>query len=206
MSHYLSEDPWPLVTLLGVVALGFLVAAWLTQQGKHVVFAGITLSLALVVIGIEQLWVTDNERIERIVYDLGRAAQSSNSDQVISYLAPEAAISTGDDLRSRQFGRFSRVLTVQGIREALRRIRFDFVNISNLTVHAGSLSRQGTAEFQSKAVGSYDASVGEVRFPLTVINWSLGFRETSPGVWKVTRITPINPPSEFEGPFGIPQN
>src|SRR5579859_5295919 len=130
MFHYLSEDPWPLVMVLGLIAFAFLVTALLSHQGKYLTSAGITLSIALILIVIEQLWVTDNERIEAIVYDLGRAAQASDADRVISYLAPEAGVAMGDDVRGRQFGSMNHLLTVHGIRETLRRIRFDFVHIS----------------------------------------------------------------------------
>jgi hypothetical protein len=204
MLYYLSEDPWPLVILFGLFGLGFLIALWITRQGKYLVWAGITLGLIFLLIGIEQVWVTDNERIERVVYDLAEAVQASDAERVLSHLAPEADISINTEMAGRPAGPLSRALIAYSIGETLGRTRFDFVRISQLTVHAGSLSRQGRAEFLSQATGNYTTSFGETHFGTTGLNWSLGFRETRPGEWKVTRISPINTPAEFRRPLGIP--
>jgi hypothetical protein len=42
---YLSEDPWPLARTCGRAAMGFLVAAWMTQQGKDLIRAGLAVAL-----------------------------------------------------------------------------------------------------------------------------------------------------------------
>ena len=70
---YLSEDPTYLAGGLLLLAGAFLVALKVTQQGKYLIRAGIALGLGLVVVVVEWLWVTDNERIEQVVYDLRRA-------------------------------------------------------------------------------------------------------------------------------------
>ena len=72
----LSDDPTYLAGGLGLLAGVFLIALRLTQQGKYLVWAAVSLALALVVVGVERVWVTDNERIEETVYGLGRAVAS----------------------------------------------------------------------------------------------------------------------------------
>src|SRR4051812_48332830 len=138
--NYLSEDPWPLAGALGLVALGFLIALWITQQGKHLIRAGIASGLALVVIGIEHLWVTDNERIEAVVYDLARDVQASAPAAIEAHLAPDF---------EAPGGAVGRAL----IRAALPNIKFDFVRVSKLSVNAGAQTRQGTADFTVHASG-----------------------------------------------------
>jgi ketosteroid isomerase-like protein len=202
MLYYLSEDAWPLAGVLGLVALGFLIALWVTQQGKYLFRAGIALGLAVLVLGIEHFWVTDNERIEAVVKDLRHAVEASDADRVIAHLAPEVSVVGGDDRVGRRLSALSHHFTVGMIRGVLDDTQFDYVRVSRLTTHAGAQSRLGTAEFRVQAMGS--SSTHPTRnFATNGLDWSLGFRETSPGVWKVTRITPVNPPAGFHMPFGI---
>src|SRR5580658_4219235 len=84
---YLSEDPTLLAGGLFLLAGAFVLALKVTQQGKYAIRAGVALVLAVAVVSIEWVWVTDNERIEQVVYDLGRAVQSSDNDRVDRVLA-----------------------------------------------------------------------------------------------------------------------
>jgi ketosteroid isomerase-like protein len=181
--EYLSEDPWPLASALGLVALGFLIALLVTQQGKHLIRAGIALGLALAVIVIEHFWVTDNERIEAVVYDLARAVGASDPAAVEAHLAPDF---------EAPLGAVGRAL----IRASLPNIKFDFVRVSKLSVNAGAQTRLGTAHFTVHASGMATTPILSHAFatPPSGTDWSLGFRETAPGQWKVTRITPTRLP------------
>jgi len=204
MLYYLSEDPWPLVTVLGLIGLGFLVALWITRQGKQLIRAGIALGLALLVLGVEHLWVTDNERIERVVYDLGQAVEASDADAVVSHLAPDVVFAGETDYVSRRLSSLDSGSIVQAIRSELENCKFERVRISRLNANAGALTRQGTAEFEVFAIGSFKTPFATQNFttPISGMEWSLGFRETNPGVWKVTRITPISSPVAFSRPPG----
>jgi hypothetical protein len=182
--QYLSEDPWPLAGALGLVALGFLIALLITQQGKHLVRAGIALGLALAVIVLEHVWVTDNERIETVVYDLARAVAASDPGVVEAHLAPDFESPAGAVRRAV-------------IRASLPNLKFDFVRVSKLSVNAGAQSRLGTAEFTVHASGMATVPLfGAHAFatPASGTDWSLGFREAAPGQWQVTRITPTRLP------------
>ena len=70
---YLSEDPTYLTGSLLLLAGVFLIALRVTQQGKYLIATAMSLVFALVVVIVEWMWVTDNERIEKVVYDV-RAA------------------------------------------------------------------------------------------------------------------------------------
>jgi hypothetical protein len=181
--EYLSENPWPLAGALGLGALGFLVALWITQDGKHLIRAGIALGLGLAVIGIEQAWVTDDERIEAVVYDLARGVRASDPGAIEAHLAPDFE-SPG--------GAVGRAV----IRAALPSFQFDFVRVSKLRASAGAQTRRGTAEFTVHASGMVSTPVGTQVYatPPSGTDWSLGFRETAPGRWQVTRITPTRLP------------
>jgi hypothetical protein len=195
---YLSEDPTYLAVGLLLLAGAFLVALNVTQQGKYLVRAGIALGLALVVVVIEWFWVTDNERIQQVVYDLRQAVLSSNVDGVLAHMAPNVQYLQGDTA-------LSEYATRALIRANLEHARFDFVRISDLQTSAGQQSRRGKAEFRVFARGRLNSSQGVIDGGTPVTTWSLGFQETQPGVWKVNRISPVSiPRGVLALPSGLP--
>ncbi len=194
---YLSEDPTLLAGSLLVLAGGFVVALRVTQQGKYLVRALVAAGLAAAVVVVEWLWVTDNERIEQVVYGLRDAVAHSDVEGVLSYMAPDVQYIRGetslDDEATRGF-----------IRANLERARFDIVRISGLETSAAEQARRGTATFHVFSKGTMDTSMGTVSIGSTADSlWSLGLRETQPGVWKVNRITPMQlPRGALEMPGG----
>jgi hypothetical protein len=194
---YLSEDPTYLVVGLLLLAGAFLVALNVTQQGKYLVRAGIALGLALMVVVIEWFWVTDNERIRQVVYDLRQAVLSSNVDGVLAHMAPNVQYLQGDTALSEDA---TRVL----IRANLEHAQFDFVRISDLQTSVGQQSRRGKAEFRVFARGRLNSSQGMMDGATPVTTWSLGFQETRPGVWKVNRISPVSIPRGVLALPGLP--
>jgi hypothetical protein len=187
---YLSEDPTFLAGGLLLLAGAFLLALKVTQQGKYAIRAGVALVLAAAVVLIEWVWVTDNERIEQVVYDLGRAVQSSDNERVSRVLAHM--------MPTVQYLQGETVLDADGtramIQQSLSNTQFNFVRISDLQASAGRQSRRGLAEFRVISSGSLNTPHGMVDTGHSVTAWSLGFQETEPGVWKVNRITPVSVP------------
>jgi len=186
---YLSEDPTLLAGLFLLVAGAFVVAMRATQQGKYLVRAVIAATLAAAVVMVEWLWVTDNERIEQVVYGLRDAVANSDAEGVLRRLTPEVTYVKGDMSLD---GEATRDL----IRDNLSRVRFEIVRISNLETNAGRQSRHGTAMFSAFFKGTADTSAAPVQFGSVNSIWSLGLRETGPGVWKVYRITPVQVPGD----------
>lgn len=184
--EYLSEDPTPLAGLLLLIAGGFLVATRATQQGKYLVRAAIAGALAVAVVAVEWLWVTDNERIEQAVYGLRDAVAASDVDAVLDYMTPDVMYVKGDIALE---GEATRDL----ISGNLSRVRFDLVRVTNLRTNAAQQSRRGTATFGAFFKGTADSSATIGSFNSI---WSLGFQETGPGVWKINRITPVQVPGD----------
>jgi hypothetical protein len=186
--EFLSEDPTFVVGALGILGLALLVAVRATQQGKYLIGAGLAFGLAGLVVAVERAWVTDNERIERVVYELASAAAASDAHGVLDRLAPDVQFVIQG---STQPGDETRAV----VESALANVRFDLVRVKQLRANAGEESRRGTAEFKVLCSGEYDPpGYSRVKFGATDSTWSLGFRETSPGVWKVNRITPVYAP------------
>jgi hypothetical protein len=195
---YLSEDPTFLAGGLLLLAGAFLLALKATQQGKYAIRAGVALVLAGVVVSIEWVWVTDNERIEQVVYDLGRAVQRSDADRVLAHLMPTVQYKQGETALPEDG---TRAL----IKSNLSNARFNFVRISDLQTSAGQQSRRGLADFRVISSGSLNTSQGMMDARTSVTAWQLGFQETEPGVWKVNRITPVSmPQGALAMPGGLP--
>jgi hypothetical protein len=194
--EFLSEDPTYLAGGLGILAAVFLIALKTTQQGKFLIWALTALGLSALVLVIEQLWVTDNERIEEVVYGLRTAVAASDAKGVIAYLAP--------DVEYVQDG-----FTVSGeatrsfIETELGRAKFDFVRVMNVEANAGRQSGRGSAVFRILASGSYQTPVVTYNFGTTNLDFSLGFQQTVPHVWKVDRITLTRAPREMPIPGGM---
>jgi len=182
---FLSEDPTYLAGSLILVGVAFLMALKVTQEGKYLVWALTALGLAIVAVVIERMWVTDNERIERVVYELRRAVLAANPDAVLVHLTPDVEYVQDGMLLS---GEETREL----IRTNLANAAFDFIHVQDLQTSAGRQTRRGKAEFRIYAKGTLQISLATYNVGTANSTWSLGFQETKPGVWKVNRITPVS--------------
>lgn len=204
----LSEDPTYLAGILLLIAGVFLVALNITQQGKYLVRAGAMLGLALVVVAVEWFWVTDSERIEQVVYALRQAVLNSDAEGVLAQMAPNVQYLHADTALSEDATRTM-------IKNTLSQAEFEFVWISDLQISVGQQSRRGQAEFRVSTRGRRHVSAGMVEAGTAVTTWSLGFQETAPGIWKVSRISPVSMPAgalglaggrtirEDDSPFGF---
>lgn len=187
---WLSEDPRIPVAVLGLVAVVFLLAMYVTQQGKYLIRAGVALAAAALILAIEQVWVTDAERIEWVVYDLADAVQSRDVDRVLGHFTAKPqlvvrGISLGEPMAPER------------IRSALEQTQFDMVRVRKLTTNAGEQSRRGSAEFQVLSSGSVETEGPTLNFATADTSWSLGFVEVE-GAWKVNRVTPGRMPRGSE--------
>ena len=95
--------------------------------------------------------MTDNERIEQVVYDLRRAVLSSDVEGVLIHMAPNVQYLQGDTALSEDA---TRAL----IKANLSHVRFEFVRISDLQTSAGQQSRRGKAEFRVFTRGHLNSS------------------------------------------------
>jgi hypothetical protein len=190
---FLSEDASYLAGGLAILAALFLVALKTSQQGRFLIWAGAALGLAALALLVEQLWVTDNERIEQVVYDLRGAVAASDAPAVFALLTPEVQfVQNGRSISGEASRGF--------IQSHVERAKFDFVRITKLQANAGSQSGRGSAGFRVLASGSYQVGSVDFNFGTTNLDFSLGFRELSPKVWRVDRITLTRAPRDMPDP------
>jgi hypothetical protein len=192
---FLSEDATYLAGGLFVLAGFFVVALRVTQQAKYLVWASVACLLALGAILIEWVWVTDNERIEVVVNDVRTAVLRSDVEGVLSHLAPDV-IYSGEESSLKPED--TRAL----IRAYVSRVHVEFARLSDLKITVGQQTRRGTAEFRVFSRGGYRTASHVTEGRTAVTAWSMGFRETEPGVWKIYRISPIQLPNGFRALLG----
>jgi hypothetical protein len=192
----LSEHPTYLVGGLGLLAGAFLIALRITQRGRYLLWALAALGLVAAVLAIEHFWVTDAERVERVVYDLRDAVAASDSERTLSFMTADVEFVQGG--RTIAAGEQTRAYIQANVSGA----KFDFLRISHLKTEASPQSRRGSAQFRVVAGGSVHTPMQTYNFGTASSDWSLGFEETSPGVWKVNRISPTQAPRELPRPWG----
>jgi ketosteroid isomerase-like protein len=192
---YLSEDPTYLAGGLFLLAATFAIALKVTQQGKYLVWASVAGVLALAVILIEWMWVTDSERIEHVVYDVRTAVVRSDVDGVLSHLTPDITYSGSESSRDSEATR----ALISGY---VSSVQLEFARISDLKISVGEQTRRGSAEFRVFAKGGFKTTSSVAEGRTAVSAWSMGFRETEPGVWKIYRISPIALPDGIRGILG----
>jgi hypothetical protein len=200
----LSDDPSVLVGGLAIVAVIFLAMLRITQQGKYLFWALSAGGLALILLALDWLWVTDNERIESVVYDLRRAVMKADVEGVAKHLDPDVQFDMSGRSRGFYYERGSTVhgqAVIDTIRGLVQSARFDFLRINSLVTQAGAQSRRGTAEFHVVAAGTIEHIGFHGKFGAVDSVWSLGLRETSPNVWKVERISAVTLPDDAQRLF-----
>jgi ketosteroid isomerase-like protein len=185
---YLSEDPTYLAGGFLLLGAAFVIALKATQQGKYLIGAATAMALAFLVVVVEWVWVTENERIEKVVYEVRAAVLKSDADGVLAHLAPNVMYLQGD---TALMSDDTRAL----IRKNVSDVHLEFARITELRTSIGQQTRRGIAEFRVFTRGGLK-SWSHVSDGMTSMTaWSLGFQETEPGVWKIYRISPVSIPS-----------
>ena len=183
--YYLSDDAMYPAVFLGLAAIFCLVMLKVSQQGKYLVFAATALVVLLAWVGIERAWVTDEERIEDVVYRIAAAVQDSDADRVADFLAPDCVLEPSGDPSNlvvryvlNTFG--SGPVTRTKLQTFLPQFTFDWVKVTRLETHVSPISRLGTAEFVVHAMAMGKSPT--VATPPAGMGWSFGMREVEPKV------------------------
>jgi len=192
--EFLSDDPTYPAIVLGVMAAVFLVLLKITQQGKHLILAGVSIALLGLLLLIEWLWVTETERIEDVIYGLAAAVQASDADKAADFLAPECELEQTPDRGNLVVrivtSRFLGPITRDRLRQELDNYTFEYLRVARLQANASMISGRGTAECVIHVSAQRLEPTAFYMTPPNGMGWSFGLRETEPHVWKVTRITP----------------
>ena len=124
-----------------------------TQQGKYLVWGLAATAAAGLVIVVEQVWVTDDERIEYVVQDLRNALLAGDADALLARMTPDVQyVQEGETL--------SGAATQNLIRTSVANSKFETVRVYGLQTSVGRQSRRGKAEFKVFVQGSVQGPHG----------------------------------------------
>jgi hypothetical protein len=168
---WFTEDPWPPVLILAVLALVFGLAWHANQRPRHLLLAIGCAGLGLVVLIVEEMIVTEAEEVEAQVYALAEAVTREDYEKVLDFLSAEAG-----PLRA-EVGSVIQDVEVE-----------DNLRITDLRVSHKSGS--DTAESHFRANGSV---TWRKSFTSNVTTrWNLTWRKAE-GAWKIIQIERLDP-------------
>lgn len=168
---WFTEDPWPPVMVLVVLAVVFGLAWNATRRGRYILLALGLVVLAFGVLVVEELVVTQAEEVEARVLALADDVVRGDVEKVLGYFSDEA--------QSVKSAIGSRLEDVQ-VEEDLR--------ITDLQVTMDSAGTQAESHFRANGRVSYRSWTSN-----TSTRWNLTWQKegTSWKILKVERLDPI---------------
>jgi hypothetical protein len=175
----LTENPWPVVISLSVVAVGLLVA-WNTRRDHRLL--GVALAVILLAGGaweLERRIVTERERLELQVLDLRDAVQDKEVLEVQGFFSNSELILKGQ------------------VAAALALVSFeDQIRITAIETTVTSEDTRGETRFRANASLSV-VGFGSVGHQPTL--WSLSWRKEE-DEWRIVKVRRFHPLSHKELP------
>ena len=167
---WFTEDPWPPVMVLGVVAVVFGIAWHATRRGMYFLAAAGSVLLMLVVLIAEEMIVTDAEQVEARVLALTDDVVKGDIEKVLSYISDDAG-----GLKSDVESRLEHVKIDEGLR------------ITDLAVTMQPGGLQAKSHFRANGAGSYKSLSHNF-----ATRWNLTWQKEA-GTWKLIKIEQLEP-------------
>ena len=187
--HLFAENVWPLIWLLALAELVLLIAMVGTGRGRFLVWIGMLAALAVFLVVLEWLIVTDRERVDGIVDQMARAVRNEDIDELLRHLAPQC-----------HFGAMDREAVRQLAASVLHEIEVDRVTVSDRTTQVFPRQKQATAEFLAVVRGKQS----QVEFAPYPSRWVLTFHQDPAGQWQVVEIEHLQAFGENRQPLPPP--
>lgn len=189
LERWLGEDAWSLVGLLALVALGLAIAMVSTGRARFLIGIVTLAVVAVVVLIIEQAWVTDREQVDGVISDLARAAVREDAPGVVRHLSPAC-----------RYGNLDRTGIERLASATFSRFAIDRVNVSSRKTEVFPLRREAQADFLAVVRGRQN----NVDFSPYPTRWILTFVQNSDGVWQVDAIQQIPALGDSRQPLAPP--
>jgi hypothetical protein len=176
LENLIGEDVWALIGVLAILALGLAIATVATGRGRFLIGIGALACLAIALLAIEWLWVTDRERVDRIIDELAQAAMREDSSGIVQHLAADCRYANLD--RNR----------IGALADAVfQRFAVDKVSVSSRRTEVFPLRGEAKAEFMAVVRGRQN----NLDFNPYPTRWILTFVQNSQGAWQVVEIQQI---------------
>lgn len=184
--RWLGDEVWPLICLLALVALGLAIAMAATGRGRFFIGVVALACLALLLVAIEYVWVTDRERVDGIVREMADSAVREDASGLVQHLSPTVRYGTLD----------------RSAIERLASATFEQFAIDRVTVSGRKtevFAKQGEARVDFLAV--VRGRRNNVDFSPYPTRWVLTFVKNPQGVWLVEDIEQVTAYGENRQPI-----
>jgi hypothetical protein len=189
LEHYLGEDVWPIIGLLALVALGLGIAVVATGRGRLLIGIVALACLAIVLLGIEHLWVTDRERVDGIINEMAQSAVREDSAGIVRHLSAHC-----------RYGNLDRTGIERLASSTFARIEIDKVNVSSRKTEVFPMRGEARVDFLAVVRGRQN----NVDFSPYPTRWIFTFVQSPEGAWEVEEIQQIPAFSESRQPITLP--
>ncbi len=168
---WFTENPWPPILIVGLVALVYLVLWNSNRRGLHLVLAMVCVLLCVGIYGVERSIVTEGERLQHHVVQLCHDFRDKKPG-VVDYVSP-----TQPKLKAM----FEDALATVTVQSDLR--------LSDFQTKLTNENSRGTVRFRANATINV-VGYGDVGYHSVQVEFTFA-REN--GVWKIIDIKRFNP-------------
>jgi hypothetical protein len=174
---WFTDNPWPLVVLLGIAA-GAMVAVWSSQKRGIWLMGALACVLAgAAVFVVERSIITERERVEKSILDLTAAFVREDRETVLGYFSVQAP-----DLRA---------IAQQGMEMV------DFPNgidIKDMSVHVSNENSRAISRFRANGLASISLAglSGQHQF---ASRWEVTWQKEG-NDWKIIDVVRLHPLKE----------
>lgn len=171
LAMWFTETPWPPIFLFCLSACILLTVWYAKQKATFLVVAGLMLVAAVGTYFVEQLIVTDAEKIEQNVHDLAAAFQRKDADATLNYFSVQAP-----DLRAL-------------VSAAIAYVDVNNLDIKDVQVSLVAAKSRGLSTFRANGTATVP-SMSASQHMATM--WRLTWQKEA-GDWKIVEIAELNP-------------
>jgi hypothetical protein len=186
LEHYVGEDVWPLIGLLAVIALGLGIAMVGTGRGRFLIGIIALACLAVSLLVIERLWVTDKERVDGIINEMAQSALREDSAAIVRHLSPQC-----------RYGNLDRSGIERLAAATFAQVALDKVSVSSRKTEVFPMRGEARVDFLAVVRGRQN----NVEFSPYPTRWIFTFVQNQQGAWEVEEIQQIPAFSESRQPI-----
>src|SRR5262245_32335453 len=190
LEHYVGEDVWPLIGLFAVIALGFGIAMVATGRGRFLIGIIALGCLAVSLLVIERLWVTDKERVDGIINEMAQSALREDSAAIVRHLSLQC-----------RYGNLDRSGIERLAAATFARVALDKVSVSSRKTEVFPMRGEARVDFLAVVRGRQN----NVEFSPYPTRWIFTLVQNQHGAWEVEEIQQIPAFGESRQPIAAPQ-
>jgi hypothetical protein len=168
-----AEDVWPLIWVIALVELLLVIAMVGTGRGRLLIWIAALPVLAVALLGVEWLWVTDRERVDGIIDQIAEAVRHEDAESLVQHLAPRC-----------RYGGMNRDGIQRTAASLFQTLEIDSLKLSSRKTQMFRLRKEATAEFLAVIRGKQS----NVDFSPYPTRWVLTFNQDTNGRWQVAEI------------------